>query len=52
MYINSIINICTNDAFNYTSQMTPEFFPYKISHKPYKILILSLSMNNHTSTLQ
>lgn len=29
MYINSIINICTNDAFNYTSQMTPEFFPYK-----------------------
>lgn len=52
IYINSIINTCTNDALNYMSQITPEFFPYKFSHNSNKIMILSLSINNNTPTLQ
>lgn len=52
MYINSIINTCTNDALNYMSQITPEFFPYKFSHNSNKIMILPLSINNNTPTLQ
>lgn len=52
MFINSIIDTRTNDALNYMCQITPEFFPYKFSHNSNIILILSLSINNNTPTLQ